>query len=507
MFGGITMEETRGSAYLKTTSPVLYEVDLQSGTIKKRARRTDNQENYRDWLINSDGQISTTFDYLSRSGRWTIKNTEKDVIADGVSPLGRTGLISLGSTPGTIIYWEEDQDTGVDRWFEIPLTGGTPKEILGEGNISRRITDNRTDRLIGYEIEGDRPSYHFYNPFHQKVIEAVQKAFPGLSMELVDWNDSFTRLIVKTEGIGDPISWHIVDIKSGKADTLGTSYPMVSSDVGPMKMVRYTAQDGLEIEGVLTLPPGRDPKNLPVIIFPHGGPTARDYPDFDWWAQAFASRGHAVLQPNFRGSSGYGADFEQAGHGEWGLKMQTDISDGLAHLVKQGIADPKRACIMGASYGGYAALAGVTLQQGLYRCAVSVAGVSDVTKMVRTEMSESGRNAKVRRALQAEIGNHKDLKMVSPIRFADRADAPILLIHGKDDVVVLYDQSNDMEIALRRAGKPVELVTLKSEDHWLSKSETRMEMLEAAMAFITKHNPPDPAPVQKEIAKAGIAAP
>ena len=200
-----------------------------------------------------------------------------------------------------------------------------------------------------------------------------------------------------------------------------------------------------------------------------------------------------MFQPNVRGSTGYGAAFEKAGHGEWGRKMQSDISDGLAELARQGIVDPKRACIMGASYGGYAALAGVTLQHGLYRCAVSVAGVSDVQQMYQSDVERSGGDKTLIRALKAEIGSGRALKDVSPIRFADRADAPILLVHGKDDTVVQYEQSNAMAKALRSAGKPVEFVTLPGEDHWLSKSATRLAMLKAAVDFVTRLNPPDPA--------------
>jgi dipeptidyl aminopeptidase/acylaminoacyl peptidase len=288
-----------------------------------------------------------------------------------------------------------------------------------------------------------------------------------------------------------------VDIKTGRADALGSSYAIDAGDVGPMRMLRYKAVDGLEIGAVLTLPPGRSEKNLPLIVLPHGGPATRDYPVFDWWAQAYASRGYAVLQPNFRGSEGSGAAFRLAGRGEWGRKMQTDISDGVADLARQGIIDPKRVCIVGASYGGYAALAGVTLQQGLYRCAVSVAGVADVARMLSTDIRESGQNRTVIRALRTEVGTGRDMKDVSPANFAARADAPIMLIHGVDDIVVPFDQSRQMAAALSRAGKPHEFIKLEGEDHWLSKGETRLAMLKASMAFVEKHNPPDPAPAAK----------
>jgi dipeptidyl aminopeptidase/acylaminoacyl peptidase len=306
----------------------------------------------------------------------------------------------------------------------------------------------------------------------------------------MDQNHAFDRLLVQTDGIGDAGTWWIVDIKTGDAEPIGYSYPIAPADVGAVSVVQYKAGDGLDLNGILTLPAGLEPKNLPVVIFPHGGPTARDYADFDFWAQAVASRGYAVFQPNFRGSAGFGDAFQKAGRGEWGRKMQTDVSDGLAELARRGIADPKRACIMGASYGGYSALAGVTVQQGLYRCAVAVAGIGDLLEMYKTEVTGSGGDRTLIRALRDEIGSGRDMKEVSPIRFVNRADAPILLIHGKDDIVVKYSQSVEMAEALREAGKPVEFVTLAGEDHWLSRGATRLQMLQAIIAFIERHNPP-----------------
>ncbi len=491
-FGGITLEsDGKSEPWLMSARPVLYEVDLQTRKSRKIAPRVDDQDNYRTWLIGSDGKVGVTFDFRSFDGSWKLTNAQGERIATGVDKFGNADLIGFGAKADTVIYTEKHPETGAERWMEVPIGGGTPAEILTDMHIGASFFDSRTRQLIGYRQEGDVPTYQFFSRFHHKVVAATQQAFPGVSVHLVDWNDAFDRLIVMTEGVNDPQTWWQVDIRTGKADVLGMSYPIAAEDVAPMKMIHFKAGDGMDIAAVLTLPPQRAARNLPVIIFPHGGPASRDYPGFDWWAQAFAARGYAVLQPNFRGSTGYGAEFERAGHGEWGRKMQTDISDGLAQLVKDGIADPKRACIMGASYGGYAALAGVTLQHGLYRCAVSVAGVSDVQKMVSTDISESGGNNTLIRSLRKQVGSGRDLRDISPIRHVDSVDAPVLLIHGKDDVVVLYDQSNDMAAALRNAGKTVELVTLSGEDHWLSKSDTRLKMIEAAVAFVEKYNPPD----------------
>lgn len=491
-FGGITLaSDGKTEPYLGSTNPELYEVDLETGKSRRIARRAERDDMSRHWLLGSDGEVAATLDFFSQDGNWRVKNSSEKVIASGVSPRGTIALISMGRTPGTIIYNQQNEETGVTQWFELPLTGGTPAKILDEEDISATFIDSRERRLMGYLREGDAPMAHFYDPRHDKIMVATRKAFPGVNVRLVDWNDAFDRLIVKTDGIGDPGTWWLVDIRSGKANTLGVSYAMVAADVAPMKMFRYKAADGLDIAGVLTLPPGREPKNLPIVVLPHGGPASRDYPQFDWWAQVFAVRGYAVFQPNFRGSTGYGMAFEEAGHGQWGRKMQTDISDGLGELGRQGIVDTARACIMGASYGGYAALAGVTLQKGLYRCAVSVAGISDVQRMYLSEVQGSGYDQTLVRSLKQEVGSGRDLKAISPIRFAERADAPILLIHGKNDTVVLYEQSSAMERALRRAGKSVEFLTLPEEDHWLSSGAARLSMLTAATAFIERHNPPD----------------
>ncbi|MBW3559945.1 MAG: alpha/beta fold hydrolase, partial [Proteobacteria bacterium] len=217
---------------------------------------------------------------------------------------------------------------------------------------------------------------------------------------------------------------------------------------------------------------------------------------FDWWSQALASRGYAVLQPQFRGSDGFGRKFVEAGYGQWGRKMQTDLSDGLRHLAAEGVIDPKRVCVMGASYGGYPALAGATLDPEVYRCAVSVAGISDLPLMLADDAKAAGsaNSSEVRywtRFLGTTFRKRGELEAVSPARQAHKAAGPILLIHGKDDTVVLYNQSTTMQRALQRAGKPVEFVTLPAEDHWLSRGATRLQMLQSAVAFVEKHNPPD----------------
>jgi dipeptidyl aminopeptidase/acylaminoacyl peptidase len=248
------------------------------------------------------------------------------------------------------------------------------------------------------------------------------------------------------------------------------------------------------IPAYLTLPRGPPAKDLPLVLLAHGGPTAQDEPGFDWWAQAFASRGYAVLQPQFRGSAGLGWEHLAAGFGQWGRKMQTDLSDGVRYLAAQGIIDPKRVCIVGGSYGGYAALAGATLDRGIYRCAVSVAGVSDPHGLLswrrdRQLWSDSIALRFWTRFMGVESYDDSKLSEISPLAHAPQADIPILLIHGTNDTVVPIGQSEDMDSALRASGKPVTFTKLDSEDHWLSRSETREQMLATSVAFLNANNP------------------
>jgi dipeptidyl aminopeptidase/acylaminoacyl peptidase len=230
-------------------------------------------------------------------------------------------------------------------------------------------------------------------------------------------------------------------------------------------------------------------------VLPHGGPAARDTADFDWWSQALAEQGYAVLRPNYRGSS-IDRRFISAGFGEWGRKMQTDLVDGVRYLAQQGIVDPSRVCIVGGSYGGYAALAGVTLDPGVYRCAVAVAGITDLKRFLLWQQQTSQTDWRLAtrfwdRFIGVSGQDDPLLDRLSPISHVDAVSVPVLLIHGRDDTVVPFEQSDLMFRALRHAGKDAQFVTLKHEDHWLSRSDTRLQMLESSVAFLRAHNPPN----------------
>jgi dipeptidyl aminopeptidase/acylaminoacyl peptidase len=255
--------------------------------------------------------------------------------------------------------------------------------------------------------------------------------------------------------------------------------------LSPVRTITYKARDGVEMSGVLTLPKGREAKDLPMILMPHGGPQARDAEDWDWWVQFLASRGYAVLQPNYRGSTGFGTKFLKMGEGQWGLKMQDDLIDAVNWAAKQGIADPRRVCIVGASYGGYAALRAAQRDKGVYRCAVSYAGVSDLNGMLKYDGSFlNGGSARDMWHRQTP-----DLKAVSPINFPADFSTPILIMHGKVDQRVPVKQSREMVEKLKVAGATYRYVEQPLGDHHFTREADRLQFLEELEAFLTKYNP------------------
>jgi dipeptidyl aminopeptidase/acylaminoacyl peptidase len=447
------------------------------------------------WLVGADGQPVAQSEYDARAYRWTLKlragrgwRAVKTVTGEETPD-----LLGFGRDGKSLLIGEAVNDKLALR--EVPVDTGEWREPFAtEGEVGF-LRDPASYRLIGFTaLEGDEASYRFFEPADQRAWAAVVKAYAGQRVQLIDWSDDRKLLIVRVDSPTEGPAYAKVDLKTGKAEWIAPERRGITDkDVAPVRPVKFKAADGLELSGYLTLPLGREAKGLPLVVFPHGGPAARDMPGFDWWAQAMASRGYAVLQVNFRGSEGFGRDFLEKGFGQWGRKMQTDLSDGVRSLASQGTIDPKRVCIVGASYGGYAAMAGAAFDSAVYRCAASVGGVTELRKFVTWSKTQNGLESQRywTRFMGADDPKDPVLQEISPALNAGKVAAPVLLIHGRDDTVVPFEQSRVMAEALKEAGKPVELVTLPSEDHWLSRGATRQQMLAAVVAFLEKHNPPN----------------
>jgi dipeptidyl aminopeptidase/acylaminoacyl peptidase len=485
-FGAITPKTDKSGSTIVHTYPDLYRIDLETG---ENTRIAPGGERIHHWVINGAGKVPAHSQFDYQSGKWRLYLGDRagPEVAVKSAPIGGVGLLGFGRTPDTALSYDDTGDAErLEEWtLQAP---GKATELFADQSVRNVLFDPVSKLLIGALVDNEVGAVLF-DPKSQARLRGARRAFPKQQFKLVSYTPDFGRMIVFTEGADDSGTYWLVDIGTGKADPLGGAYPNVKpEDVAPASLVHYKAQDGLDIEAVLTLPVGRPAKGLPLVVLPHGGPESYDRLRFDWWAQAFANEGYAVLQPNFRGSDGRGIEFRRKGYGEWGRKMQTDVSDGVAFLASQGVVDSKRACIVGGSYGGYAALAGVTVQNGLYRCAASIAGVADPSEFQRWTAGGRGVKTVATRHWDAFMGT-KNLDEISPTRLAARADAPILLIHGRSDTVVPLAQSEAMNQALRKAGKPVEFVVLDGEDHWLSQGKTRGQMLSAVVAFVEKYNP------------------
>ncbi len=451
-------------------------------------------EGTKGFVIGPDGRVVAREIYISNSGKWGLEvkaGAGWRLVKSEVAPRDPPYLLGLGREGKSVLYASQDAQHRWG-WHEVQLDGSAESDPVVALEDQEPIHDRQTGRLIGSAaLVGDEYRYRFFDPRDEAAWKAVRQAFPSdTQVHLVSMSADRRKVVVVADSATDGPAYSLVDL----GDWIGPQYAgVVAADVAPKRAIRFKARDGLDLRGYLTLPRGKPEKGLPLIVFPHGGPASRDAPGFDWWAQAMASRGYAVLQVNFRGSAGFGPALLEAGYGQWGRKMQTDLSDGVADLAGKGVIDPKRVCIVGGSYGGYAALAGPTLDPGVYRCAVSVAGVADLRRQVIFSREHGGMIAERywTRFMGAEDPGDPVLSKYSPVKLADAANIPILLIHGTDDTVVPIDQSREMADALKHAGKPVEFVELKSDDHWLSRGATRLQMLQATMAFLVKNNPPN----------------
>jgi dipeptidyl aminopeptidase/acylaminoacyl peptidase len=495
-FGGLSLVRQRGFGdygYTRQHTYLdLYRVDLETSKPTLLATGAGREH---DWVIGGDGSIVAHVEYAEGSGEWVLyAGAERErVLLKKTTPIRNIGVDGQGRSAGTVLVLDQAGDKDVAS--EIDVATGHSEILFADVGTAGYFRDPITGLLIGAATSSD-PWAQFFDGKLQDHYNSTRNAFPHQRVQLESFTPNLKEMIVFTDGSADPGTFWFVNGATHRADPIGYPYPQIKpADVGEVRKFPYTVADGLAIEGILTLPPGSPPTNLPLVVLPHGGPIGPwDKPGFDWWAQAFASRGYAVFQPNYRGSGGYSTAFRNAGYGEWGRKILSDITAGVAELAKLGMIDPKRACIVGGSYGGYAALAGVTLQQGLYRCAVSVAGPADMATFMSWEALREGVNTPGLRYWQkvtgADTGSASYLHDISPRQFAKNADAPILLIHGKDDTRVPIEQSREMASALKGFGKSVQFVELEKEDHFLSRDVTRIAMLKAAVSFVEKYNPP-----------------
>lgn len=346
-----------------------------------------------------------------------------------------------------------------------------------------------TNAVIGVSAM-EEGGTHFFDKEMQSLQAKIDKALAGKRNYIYSISNDLNKFLVFSHSSTDSGTYYLGQKNPIKLDAVAYSYKKLLPDVlAETRRIEYAARDGLKIEAYLTLPKTGPQKNLPTLMFPHGGPMARDNDGFDYWTQFFANKGYAVLQMNFRGSDGQGIELRNAGLKNWGKEMQDDVEDGARKLIADGIADPKAIGIVGGSYGGYAALMGVVKTPDFYRCAISVNGVSNVYDLVKDRRAFwLGYNV-----VDEQIGNDNAmLKSISPVNFADKIKAPVLLVHGTDDRQVEIKHSYEMRDALQKAKKDVTFVELPSEDHYLLNEANRIETFRAMDKFLNRCMPVKP---------------
>lgn len=477
----------------------LFRIDVATGETQAVDKiRSESGDDPR-WMVDAAGRLATRTQYNAKTGEWTLMLPDSAgawrIAGRLTDPVRRPGLTAFGFEPGTALGRRMEGDQPVFR--KVSLLDGTWGEVVPIApDLRGWISDDATQLTVGMTEGYETLRTRFVDPKEQAAWDRVVRAFKGDSVTLRSWSDDRKRLVAYVFGPATGVAYVLLRDK-GAAEVLGPAHEGLGpDDIAQPRWITYKAADGLDITGILTLPKGRDAKGLPLVVLPHDGPQDRDIVEFHWLAQGLASRGYAVFQPNYRGSGGFGPDFVHAGYGEWGRKMQSDVSDGVRHLVAEGVVDPARVCVVGrGGYAGYVALAGVTLEQGIYRCGVSVAGISDVNGMMawrrsRTSASDGDAMRLFRLFVGVERGEQAPLDAISPAKLAAKASAPVLLIHSRDDSVVPYDQSRRMAKAVEATGRKVEFITLPDEDHWLARGETRLKILSATVDFLERHNPP-----------------
>jgi dipeptidyl aminopeptidase/acylaminoacyl peptidase len=454
-----------------------------------------------------------------------------------IRKLGRTGygwLLLEGRGPGEATWAEITQLHHADfvplEDFELLSPAEKPGEYYvaakpkepGDGDtVSIRILDFKARKVgpilaqrAGYDMDdivldrdgkllagcywADTRHCDFNDRVTGAVMAGLDKFFDGeRSVTVSSISEDGRRWLLSVSGPDEPGSYYLFDRKTGQADLVADRYPLLPIDtLGHMRRFTYTARDGHALAGYVIDPPVPTRSPRPLIVMPHGGPEVRDKFAYDRWAQFLASRGYMVFQPNFRGSGGFGRAFAEAGYGQWGGLMQDDVTDGVKALIASGEVDPRRVCIVGASYGGYVALfAGATAP--LYRCVVSIAGDADLVRSMQWEFAEHHENKGRVAYWTKSIGDPKTdrgrLEAKSPIRMASSFTAPVLLIHGDFDEIVSVEQSRRMRDALKASGKLVRYVELPKVGHggWSPATETRI--LTELEQFLAESLPSAPA--------------
>jgi dienelactone hydrolase len=472
-----------------TTSeyPSIYELNVVTGNVREAMEGHGTLRNY---VTDHHGQV--------RLG-WGIVDNSKSIEYDARDPqtgtwrrLSKYEAFSTEHLLNPIAVCVDHPDCayaigssdGRDALWRVDLTGES-SPVLEYAHPAVDVDEPvfaHDGRLVGVRYETNLPFIYYTDPTWKEIARGLEKVLPNTFIVIEDASRDEQLFVARASSDVDAGTYYLFDVTKHHLTRIGTAHPDLDPASLPhMQSISYPAQDGTSIPGYLTAPPGVPAQHLPLVVMPHGGPIARDRWDYDFLRVFLASRGYAVLQMNFRGSGGYGDQWFYDAHQDWGGLTYSDIVDGARWAVKQGLADPSKVCIVGWSFGGYAALLAATRNSDLFHCAVSIAGISDLSLLERTQWQNFINGA----ILREQIGtNSAKLKADSPRNAAASVNIPLLLIHGDNDSQVDVDQSNAMDRALSKANKAHEYILIKGADHQMSRESDRTTLLTAIERFL-----------------------
>lgn len=477
------------------------DLDVYTGEVKVLIKspvngggfETDNDGNVRlAWGADElDGTPAIFYRDSSDEAKWKdlsalYKDTDPagyDCGPDGMAPNGNTFYWYCRTPQETLgLYDVDPRDLSRKVVFADPLfdVEDVLYDFFGNG---------RGDAIVAVTMPG-KPEFHVLDPKNHTagVLGALDQAFPGETVDITSSTRDGSLMMVFVSSDRNPGDYYLFNSKTLKADYLFSALENIDPDKMSFRQpITLTARDGLLLHGYLTAPLGKDAKHLPMIVLPHGGPHGvYDVWGWDSEAQFLANNGYAVLQVNFRGSGGYGMAFQDLGYHSWGTSMQDDLADSVKWAVEQGIADPNRVCIYGASYGGYSAIESVIRYPNLYKCAVGYVGVYDLT--LQGEYSDTSRSVEGRNYLSVVLGHDKkELHKYSPVYNADLINVPVFIAYGGKDQRVVPDNARRLMDAMDKAGKKYEVLFKPYEVHGFQKTQDKIEFYTEMLHFIEKY--------------------
>jgi len=469
-----------------------YDVNLKTG---KSKRRRDRQKAMLQTVLGPDCQPFVNVLYNDERQTFAIEmadSRERIFERDGVDvwPVTVSGLTLDGDA--LIVRADFDEYFGL---YSLSLSDGAMAPLTYEGvelgNLGV-LTDLYTDAVIGFSGTDDLTTHVYIDDDLAALQGMVEDALPGKIARILTFDRTRNLFTIATEAPGEPADYFLFDAAAAELSPLGNRAPLATqAGTGTVVGISYAARDGLEIPGYLTLPAGRTRKDgpFPTVIMPHGGPEARDTASFNWWSQAYAAAGYAVIQPNFRGSFGYGRAFRDAGFGEFGGKMVDDVIDVIAWAEAEGISDPRGVCVAGGSYGGYAALMTALKAPDKVGCVIAVAPVTNIFSHMGRFEPDTATYRYWSRYVGGDTFMSRDKKAeISPMERATEYDMPVLLIHGKDDLVVKLSQSRAFERNWGN-GTGLTFVEMDGQDHYLTSTIARETVLRESLSLMARSHP------------------